>query len=158
MIEMGPWFLGKKGLVIKRWEKTFSPKSEYFNLIPTWVSLPELQPYYWNPYVIVIIAKGIGSLITIERSTRLKFKFTDARFVVNLDISKSMIKKIKLKIEDGRGCMQPIVYENMPVQCVICKSYEHYAKDFQEKKRRDEERREKEKNEKESQDKYKGHG
>ena len=61
-----------------------------------------------------------------------------------------MMKEIKLKIEYGREWMQPIVYENLLIQCGICKSYEHYAKDYPKKKRRDEEKREKEKNEKES--------
>ena len=119
---MDPWFLGKKGLVIKRWEKTFSPKSENFNLFLKWVSLTGLHPSCWHPCVIVRIVKAIGSLVTIERSTRLKFKFIDARFVVNLDISKPMMKEIKLKIEDGRELMQPIAYENLPIQCGIYKS------------------------------------
>ena len=56
-----------------------------------------------------------------------------------------MMNEIKLKIKDGREWMQPIVYENFLVQCGICKSYEHYVKDYPKKKRRDEERREKEK-------------
>lgn len=150
---MGPWFLRKKGLVIKRWEKTFLPDSENFNLIPTWFSLPGLHPSCWHPCVMAGIAKAIGSLVTIERSTRLKLKFTDARFVVNLDISKSMMKEIKLKTEDGGEWMQPIVYENLSIQCGICKSYEHYAKDCLEKKRRDEDKKEIEKNGKKFQEK-----
>jgi len=34
-MDLRPWFLGKKGLVIKRWDKIFSPEIENFNLIPT---------------------------------------------------------------------------------------------------------------------------
>lgn len=45
--------------------------------------------------------KAIGSLVTIERETRLKSKFIDARFMVNLDIYKPFMKDIKLKI-DGK--------------------------------------------------------
>jgi len=134
---MGPCFLGKKGLVIKQWEKPFSLESENFNLIPTWVSLPKLHPSCCHLCVIARIAKAIRSLITIEWSTRLKLKFTNAIFVVNLDIYKPMMNEIKLKIEDGREWIKPIVYENMLVQCGICKSYEHYEKDCPKMKRRD---------------------
>lgn len=70
--------------------------------------------------------------------------------MVNLDISKPMIKEIKLKIEYGRKWIQLVIYENLLVQCGICKSYVHYAKNCLEKKRRNEERREKEKNGKDS--------
>lgn len=50
--------------------------------------------------------------------------------MVNLDIAKPMMNEIKL-------------YKNIPVQCKIYKSYEHYVKDFPKKKMRDEERGEK---------------
>jgi len=42
--------------------------------------------------------------------------------------------------------MQPIVYENLLIQYEICKSYEHYAKECLENKRRDENKGEKENN------------
>lgn len=57
------------------------------------------------------------------------------------------MKEIKLKAEDGREWIQSIVYENLPVQCGIYKSFNHYAKDCPEKRLKDEERRTKEKQE-----------
>jgi len=70
-----------------------------------------------------------------------------------LNILKPLMKEIKLKIEDGKEWIQLIECDNMPVQYRICESYEHYAKDFSKKKKRDKKRREKEKQEKDTQDK-----
>ena len=102
VIKMGPWFTGKKGLVIKRREKAFFLESTNFNIIPTWISLPKLPPSCWYPCIIGIIMKVIGYFITIERWTRWKFEFIDARFMINLDISKPMMKEIKFILKYGR--------------------------------------------------------
>lgn len=141
MIELGPKFWGKKELVIKRWEKNFSLDIENFNLILTYILLPELHPYFFNPSVIVGVAKVIGSLVTIEWETWLKLKLVDARFIVNLDITKPLMKEIQLNIEDKREWIQPSICKNFLVQYGICKSFDHYAKSCLEKKLRDEERR-----------------
>jgi len=53
--------------------------------------------------------------------------------------------------------MQPIVYENLLVQCGICKIYEHYGKEYLKNKKRDEERRGKNQ-EKETQEKWEEQG
>lgn len=57
------------------------------------------------------VAKSIISLVTIKRVTRLKLEFTDAQFVVNLDITKPLMKELKLRINDGVEWIQLIVYE-----------------------------------------------
>ena len=46
VMELGPWFLGKKGLVLKKWYKGFRSKIEHINLIATWISLPNLPSKY----------------------------------------------------------------------------------------------------------------
>lgn len=144
MVKLGPCILGKKGMVIEKWEKSFSPKTKNFNLIPTWVSLLRLHPSCWHPSVIIGVIKVISTLVTIKRATRLKLKLIDYRFIVNLDITKSLMKEIRFKVEYGREWIQPIVYENFPIQCNICKSFDYYAKDCPEKKIKHEERRTKE--------------
>ena len=35
ILDLGPWFLGRKSLVLKQWYKAFRPKKEIFDLTPT---------------------------------------------------------------------------------------------------------------------------
>lgn len=100
-----------------------------------------MHPSYWHSSVIAGVAKVIGTLVTIERATSLRHTLIDARFIANIDISKPLRKEVEIKIEDKRTWIQPIFYENIPVQCGICKSFDHYAKDFPKKRAQEEERR-----------------
>lgn len=103
VIELGPWFLEKKGLLIKRWDNNFTLEYENFNLIPTWVSLLGLHPSCWHASVITKIEKVIKTLVTIERATQLRQNLIDVRFIANIDISKLLRKEIKILTKDGRS-------------------------------------------------------
>lgn len=70
VMEQCPWFLGKKGLVLKKWYKGFRPKIENINLIPTWINLPNLPPEYWHMSVIIEIACNAKEFISIDRAIR----------------------------------------------------------------------------------------
>lgn len=91
------------------------------------------------------VAKAIGILVTIERVTRLRQKLIYARFITNIDITKPLRKYIEINIECGRTQIQPIFYENIPIESGICKSYDHYVKDYLEKKARAKDKRAKKK-------------
>lgn len=70
VMELGPQFMGRKGLVLKRWYKGFKTKTENINIISTWISLPNLPLDYQHMSVIMSIANSVGELISIQRETR----------------------------------------------------------------------------------------
>lgn len=99
-IELGPWFLKRKEMVLKRQHKGFKPKMEKINLDPTCISLPNLPPEYWHMRMIARIANSICELISIKRATRNQTGLIDARCCVNIDITKELLKEVDLIEED----------------------------------------------------------
>lgn len=42
VLELRPWFMGRKGLALKKWHLDSRTNKEIFNVVPVWISLPEL--------------------------------------------------------------------------------------------------------------------
>lgn len=119
VMELGPWFLGRKGLVLKKWHVGFRPEKENFNIVPVWMNLPNLPSTFWNMNIIAAIANRIGELVTIDRTPLNESRMEVARFCIHLDITGELDHKIYLDTEDGESWEQEIVYEHLPIRCKV---------------------------------------
>lgn len=92
MLELDPWFLGVKGLIIKRQHKGFRPETENLYLVPVWISLLNLPIEFWNMNIIAGIAKVVKTLVSIDNPTKTGNRMMEARFYVNAYVSKDLLK------------------------------------------------------------------
>lgn len=46
VLELGPWFMGRKGLVLKKRTPEFRPDKENFNLVPVWILLLDIPSFF----------------------------------------------------------------------------------------------------------------
>lgn len=78
------------------------------------------------------VAETMGKLVCVENCTNFGTRFIDARFYINLDVTQQFPSKIVLKNEEGEW-FHSIVYDLLPIPCVVCKNFGHLGKDCQQK-------------------------
>lgn len=78
VLELGQCFFGRNGLVLKRRHKGYRADVENINLVPVWVYLPNLPIEFCNINMLIRIANGIDSLVSIKKVTKVESMMMNA--------------------------------------------------------------------------------
>ncbi|XP_058748829.1 uncharacterized protein LOC131621809 [Vicia villosa] len=125
----GPYTLRNIPLMIKEWKPDFNLKRDMLRTIPLWVKLPRLPLHLWGAKSLSKIGSALGVPLVTDECTASKLRVSYARILVEVDITKELIKEIAIKDCEGRKLMQPVEYEWKPLYCDRCKSIGHRCKD-----------------------------
>lgn len=111
MIKQGPWFWGSSSLFITPRFPEFDANTFVVSQMPVWVRLHNLPIHFWDQTILACIGNSIGRFIKMDTQRIEERIFTFARICVEVDLSKGLPGKIKLKHKD-RSWLRSLDYEN----------------------------------------------
>lgn len=117
----GPWMIMDHYLLVRDWTPYFDPwKASEEEKIAVWVRFPDLPIEFYDYEFLMRLGEKIGEPKNIDEETSLVSRGKFARMCVEIDITKPLISKFKLRKKVRR-----IEYEGMHLVCFNCGVYGH---------------------------------
>lgn len=93
----GLWMILEHYLIVKDWKLNFDPKTNTTEKVIVWMRFPELPVEYYNYGFLMKIGELIGEPKHIDKATSLVSRGRFARMCVEVDITKPLLSKFKLR-------------------------------------------------------------
>ncbi|KAG5219090.1 receptor protein [Salix suchowensis] len=116
----GPWMVADHYLTVRTWHPNFDPFEASIDKVAVWVRLPDLAMEYYDSTVLWKIGDNIGKTLKIDRATSVGSRGKFARLCVEVDLTKPLLAKFKL-----RRRIRRIMYEGLHLVCFKCGQYGH---------------------------------
>ncbi|XP_031127518.1 uncharacterized protein LOC116029609 [Ipomoea triloba] len=116
----GPWMILDHYLVVQEWKPNFTPWKNKTEKLLVWVRFPKLPIEYFEEDFLKKIGLSIGRPVKIDTTTSLTTKGKFARVCVELDITKPLLSRFVLNMEEW-----PVEYEGIHLVCFKCGKYGH---------------------------------
>ena len=113
-------------LIVKEWTPNFDPMVDVTERVIVWVRFPCLPIEYYDQEFLMKVGEKIGKPIRIDRTTGLVSRGKFARLCVEVDITKPLMSKFKL-----RRRVRRIEYEGIHLVCFNCGVYGHRKENCQ---------------------------
>lgn len=107
-------------LIVKEWSPNFDPLEDKEEKLLVWVRLPGIPIEYFHSGFLEKVAEKIGRLVCINEATCVVAKGKYTRMCVEVDITKPLLPKFKIK-----GRQKKIEYEGIHLICFHCGIYGH---------------------------------
>ncbi|XVF67807.1 hypothetical protein PTKIN_Ptkin10aG0151500 [Pterospermum kingtungense] len=120
----GPWMILDHYLIVKEWSPNFDSLNDRTEKMLVWVRLPCLPIEYYDQDFLLKVGSKIGRPIRIDQATSLVSRGKFVRLCVEVDITKPLLSKFKL-----RRRVRRIEYEGMHLVCFNCGIYGHRQED-----------------------------
>lgn len=121
----GPYFAYGRPLFLKVMPSCFEFNETLDVHLPLWVRFPGLPVDFWNPTLLGRIASRLGVPIASDRNTATKEKLSFARALVEVDVSKDLVREITIMMPCGKLRHQHVIYEYEPQFCPTCMAFGH---------------------------------
>ncbi|CAN1145596.1 hypothetical protein LINPERHAP2_LOCUS14763 [Linum perenne] len=116
----GPWIVNDHYVVIQEWRPYFRPEETFLSTLRVWVRLPCIPFEYFDRKILQLIGDRIGKTVRIDHTTLEGSRGNFARICVEVDLSKPMLSKYRL-----RRRVRRIEYEGLHIICFNCGCYGH---------------------------------
>jgi hypothetical protein len=93
--------------------------------IPVWVRLFNVRLEYWTIKGLSCVASAIGVPLHADHTTLLRKRLSYARVCVEIDASKTMVKKFDFRCPNGLFITISADYEWIPSKCSNCNVFGH---------------------------------
>ncbi|KAM3266800.1 hypothetical protein P3L10_003795 [Capsicum annuum] len=110
----GPQYLLKRPVIIKPWTTYFNFSKKILTTIPLWNKLPSLPLNCWNVVVLSKIGSSLGKTLYVDECTTQPSRISFAQILVEVDITRPLLKKIKIQDSKGRLMEQEVWYDWKP--------------------------------------------
>ncbi|KAA0037609.1 kinesin-13A-like [Cucumis melo var. makuwa] len=94
----GPWHLGGKPMLLRKWTPGIVPESFVFNSIPVWIKLGRIPMKLWREAELAVVASLVGKPITLDLATKEQCRLSYAHVCVELDVDSCMHAKITVNL------------------------------------------------------------
>ncbi|KAI0514248.1 hypothetical protein KFK09_010283 [Dendrobium nobile] len=95
-------------------------------IIPIWISFPHLRPHFFSPRILFGLGELFGKPLKIDGATSAGSRPSNARVLVELDVTKTYPKQVWLG-SDSLGYVQEVVLDEFPQFCDVCKCLGHFT-------------------------------
>lgn len=116
----GPWMVLEHYLIVQEWRPNFDPRTDKTERVLVWVRFPDLPVEYFDYNFLMRIGSLIGEPKNIDEATSLVSRGRFARMCIEVDITKPLLSKYKL-----RRRVRTIEYEGIHLVCFKCGIYGH---------------------------------
>ena len=121
----GPYETYGAPWLMKMMPPYFNFGDDCFTKIPTWVRLPSLPLECWNERALSKICSYIGEPLASDQCTARRLRFAYARVLVEVDVTKDLVKEFDFFLPNGKQVNQSVIYEHEPIQCGKCHKVGH---------------------------------
>lgn len=116
----GPWSYEQNLLVLKRIEGNEDPEAVDLSRAEFWVQVHHLPARFRTEAVLDAIGTFLGSFVKSDESNFDGSWRTIYRIRVELDITRPLKKKMKMKRDDEAWVVVEFRYERLPTFCFLC--------------------------------------
>ncbi|XVF47835.1 hypothetical protein PTKIN_Ptkin03bG0142800 [Pterospermum kingtungense] len=116
----GAWMIMDHYLIVKEWFPNFDPSSDPTEKVLVWVRFLCLPIEYYDQAFLIEVGEKIGRPVKIDQATDQVSRGKFARLCVEVDITKPLLAKFKLRRRIHR-----IKYEGIHLVCFQCGVYGH---------------------------------
>ncbi|XP_019184648.1 PREDICTED: uncharacterized protein LOC109179603 [Ipomoea nil] len=116
----GPWRILDHYLIVKEWSPDFDPIRDKTEKVLVWIRFPCLPIEYYSASFLQKVGKKIGRPVRVDQATSQVSRGRFARMCVEIDLTKPLISKFKL-----RKRTRFIAYEGIHLVCFGCGMYGH---------------------------------
>lgn len=116
----GPWVIAYHYLAVTHWFHNFDLETYSVTRLVIWVRFPNMPMEYYDPVWLLGIGKKIGTPLRVDVSTASADRGRYARICVEIDLSKPLFSKFRLRKKVKR-----VEYEGINVICFGCGRYGH---------------------------------
>ncbi|KAI0494570.1 hypothetical protein KFK09_024708 [Dendrobium nobile] len=95
-------------------------------IILIWISSPHLRPHFFAPRILFGLGELFGKPLKIDEATSVGSRPSNARVLVEIDITKTYTKQVWLGSEALRY-VQDVVFDEFPHFCSVCKCLGHVS-------------------------------
>ncbi|PKU68755.1 hypothetical protein MA16_Dca014225 [Dendrobium catenatum] len=95
-------------------------------IIPIWISFPHLRPHFFAPRILFGLGELFGKPLKIDEATSVGSRPSNARVLVEIDITKTYTKQVWLGSE-AQGYVQDVIFDEFPHFCSVCKCLGHVS-------------------------------
>ncbi|KAJ4837446.1 hypothetical protein Tsubulata_023175 [Turnera subulata] len=106
----GPWSVGDHVVAVKRWVPHFDPDIATIDKAVGCVQISKLELAYYDRELLMRVGNRIGKFLRIENATLLASRCNFARICVEVDLTKPLKSKIKI-----RRRVRRLVYEGLHI-------------------------------------------
>ncbi|KAL5184132.1 Transposon TX1 uncharacterized protein [Glycine soja] len=124
----GPFTIRNVPLLLKEWKPDFNLQKDMLRTLPLWVKLPKLPLHLWGVKSLNKIGSAIGVPLVTDECTASKIRVSYARILVEVDITKTLVKEVTIKDCEGRKISQGVEYEWRPLYYEKCHKLGHQCK------------------------------
>ncbi|XP_038687586.1 uncharacterized protein LOC119986972 [Tripterygium wilfordii] len=116
----GPWMIMDHYLTVREWFPNFDPDQDSMERLLVWVRIPCLPIEYYDYDFLMRVGEKIGKPVKIDDATDSVSRGKFARLCVEVDLTKPLLAKFKL-----RRRVRRIEYEGIHLVCFKCGCYGH---------------------------------
>ncbi|KAL6561399.1 hypothetical protein OROMI_017000 [Orobanche minor] len=121
----GPYSAGGHTLLLKELPEWFKFGEDGIRSAPVWVILPNLPLECWSAKILSRIASRVGTPLLTDKLTKTMQRIAYARVLVDVDVSKELLKFVEIIDTRGISFQQKIEYEFVPRFCHACNRIGH---------------------------------
>ncbi|KAK1258850.1 hypothetical protein QJS04_geneDACA020257 [Acorus gramineus] len=110
IIEGGPWLMGGRPIVLRKWARGMMMELERLETIPIWICFPQLPLHLWGKRMLSKLSSVIGTPLYMDSSTATRSRVELARICVEISANSSLPDSIRLKEDDTLKDLR-VVYE-----------------------------------------------
>ncbi|KAK9269519.1 hypothetical protein L1049_001295 [Liquidambar formosana] len=101
ILESGPWFIGGKPLILRKWCPKMEMVKPHLKEIPIWVKLFNVPPKYWTDEGMSYVASGVGVPLYLDYPTETRTRLSFARACVEVFVDLDLPASFELHMGDG---------------------------------------------------------
>ncbi|TYK26656.1 DUF4283 domain-containing protein [Cucumis melo var. makuwa] len=124
ILSRGPWHLGGKPMLFRKWTPAIVPESFVFNSVPVWITLGKLPMELWTEAGLAVVAGAVGKPISLDLATKERRRLSYARVCVELEGGSNMPSEITVNLR-GVEFNVSVNYEWKPRKCNLCGAFGH---------------------------------
>lgn len=121
----GPYSLVGVPWMMKEMPPFFQFDDDCFNNIPVWVKFPMLPLELFGEEALNIVASFVGRPLMTDQFTKDLTKGAYARVLVEVDVTKPLVRELSLEMPNGKKIVQPVLFEIEPKICLKCRTLGH---------------------------------
>ncbi|KAI8554240.1 hypothetical protein RHMOL_Rhmol05G0083100 [Rhododendron molle] len=125
VLEAGPWLIGGKLLVLKKWQPHMALIKEQLQTVPIWVHFYNVPFEYWTACGLSYIASSVGKPLYCDEVTAKCKRMNFAKVCVEVNLDSSFPESIDLYCPNGDTVLVNIKYPWLPFKCMGCRIFGH---------------------------------
>ncbi|KAG5554547.1 hypothetical protein RHGRI_012188 [Rhododendron griersonianum] len=125
ILDSGPWHIGGRLMVLKKWEPQMSFVEDQLVKIPIWVQFFNVPLEYWTTAGLSYVASAIGRPLYADSVTTKCKRLNNVRVCVEIEVVATLPLSFDLSFDNGKEVEIKVKHPWKLLQCLECLVFGH---------------------------------